>query len=257
MTIGKYHPSAQLAPFIREYLVIESDAEIVNQTIPDTALVLSFRFRGRILLNDGIEFSELPDTVIGGLRKSARSFRYEKGTGNLLAICREGAISAFTRMPAHEIFGLSIGTENLFPAHDLRQLMERLQEATSHTQRIALLEAFLIGQMTDTRQDELVLSATAAIRRENGQLRMKELAGSLHISQDAFEKRFRSLIGASPKQYAAIVRLRNLVRRHSDATSLTQAAYDAGYFDQSHFIRDFRQFTGQTPRAFFSGTRRW
>lgn len=257
MNIGRFQPSAALAPFIREYLVIESGTNVLNRTIPDTALVLSFRYGGRIFQGPAGEAELLPGTVLSGLRKQSREFRYERGAANLLAICREGALHAFSRMPAHEVFGRSIDTENLFPAAALRNLMDQLAAAPGTQRRIDILEGFLLRQMTAQPQDALVMEAARIIAGQNGQLRIKALADNLHISQDPLEKRFRAHIGASPKQYATIVRLRQLIRRYNSASSLTQAAYDAGYFDQSHFIRDFRQFTGQLPGDYFRTPQGW
>lgn len=86
---------------------------------------------------------------------------------------------------------------------------------------------------------------------------MKELAASLYISQDPFEKKFRSRIGCSPKKFAAIIRIRNLINNYSSYSSLTEAAYEAGFYDQSHFIKEFRQFTGKSPSAFFAAPQNW
>jgi AraC-like DNA-binding protein len=104
-------------------------------------------------------------------------------------------------------------------------------------------------------------------------VRIKELADGLFISQDAFEKRFRRVIGASPKQFSYIIRMRAIVhgglqeamngglksvvnggaKRHP----LTESAFDAGYFDQPHFNKDFKLFTGQTPTDFLKSPLFW
>jgi AraC-like DNA-binding protein len=64
-------------------------------------------------------------------------------------------------------------------------------------------------------------------------------------------------VGASPKQLASIVRFRHAVRAYRPGLTLTQLAYDAGYFDQSHLIREFRAFTGLTPRDFLRSPYYW
>lgn len=72
------------------------------------------------------------------------------------------------------------------------------------------------------------------------------------LSQDALEKRFRRVVGATPKQYASVVRLRRAVEAFGTGRSLTQISLDAGYCDQSHFIRHFRQVTGEAFRGFLA-----
>jgi transcriptional regulator GlxA family with amidase domain len=170
---------------------------------------------------------------------------------------KEGGIRAFSKIPAHELFGLSIPAANLFPSAELDELVERLAEANTNPTRIQLMEDFLRGKLCHSAPDLLISKAIQLIHDNNGIIRIKELVASLPVSQDPFEKRFRSQVGTTPKQYSSIVRLRSLIRRYPTCSSLTQAAHAAGYFDQSHFIKDFRLFTGQAPKDFFQSTRYW
>ncbi|MNZ68691.1 Helix-turn-helix domain protein [compost metagenome] len=103
----------------------------------------------------------------------------------------------------------------------------------------------------------MVKNAVQLIKQNNGNIRIKDLATDLHISQDPFEKRFRAIIGSTAKQYASIIRLRHLINSYPSYDSLTEASFEAGYFDQSHFIKDFRLFTGQTPKDFFKSSLYW
>jgi AraC-like DNA-binding protein len=82
--------------------------------------------------------------------------------------------------------------------------------------------------------------------------RVGDLADDLDVGLDSLEKRFRQAVGASPKQLATITRLRHAVESYRPGESLTRLSLDAGYFDQSHFIREFRAFTGTPPRRFFA-----
>lgn len=74
------------------------------------------------------------------------------------------------------------------------------------------------------------------------------LAASVGLSRDRFEKRFRQAVGLSPRQYAALVRLRGALLQAPSAGDLGALAAEAGYFDQSHFIREVRAATGVPPR---------
>jgi transcriptional regulator GlxA family with amidase domain len=76
------------------------------------------------------------------------------------------------------------------------------------------------------------------------------------MSQDAFEKRFRKSVGVSPKQFSYIVRMKAVVNG-SRLKSLSAIALEAGYFDQPHFNKDFKLFTGQAPGDFFLKPREW
>jgi AraC-like DNA-binding protein len=242
-------PSTPLRPFIRQYLHIEAGLGAENKVIPDTTVTMTFCYKGMV--------ANMPATAVSGLKKSARTFAYEKDTANLLVIFNEGGLSAFSGIPAHELFDLSIPSENIFRRHELNDILQRLAEADSNRDRAGIVDSFFRGRLVAGRPDALIASAIRLISQQNGMIRVKELATSLFISQDPFEKRFRSVAGATPKQFASIVRLRRLISKYPSYSSLTQASYDAGYFDQSHFIREFRGFTGQSPKDFFQSSRYW
>jgi len=257
MNIHRFPPSATLKPYIREFLIIETDEAIKTKTIPDTSMVLTFRVSGEVFKADGREKYPLPVNAVAGLRNSVREFYYEQQTINLLVLLNEGGIKAFSKIPAHELFCQNVSTENLFHAAELNLLSEQLAETENNNTRVAIVESFLIKKLTDNTPDVLIHRAARLIKQQNGVVIVKDLVKSLPISLDPFGKRFRAVIGTTPKHYAGIVRLRNLISKYSTHASLTETACEAGYFDQAHFIKDFKLFTGQTPKDFFQSPRYW
>jgi AraC-like DNA-binding protein len=257
MRLQRFPPAINLQPYIREFILIETTELTDSTVIPDTSLVMSLPYRGQVIKKLIDERDILPGIVVSGLRKSVRHFVYTKQTANFLIVFKEAGISAFSRVPANELFDLSVPADNLFPRQDLDRLLGMLVEAHADAQRVRIVESFLLGHLSVTKQDALIGSAVKLIHQHNGIIRIGQLAGELHLSQDPFEKRFRAQVGSTPKQYASIVRLRNLISNYPSYSSLTDASYEAGYFDQSHFIKDFRLFTGRFPKEFFQSTRFW
>jgi AraC-like DNA-binding protein len=157
----------------------------------------------------------------------------------------------------HELFGEAVPLDNFIRRQQLDDIAEQLAGADSNQACIDMIQCFLLKMMRQqAKPDLLIQEAVRNIRHAGGNLRIKELLQELHISQDAFEKRFRKTTGASPKQFASIVRLRGLIGR-ADTSSLTDLAYEAGYFDQAHFIKDFKSFTGKTPGEFYRSAIYW
>ena len=105
--------------------------------------------------------------------------------------------------------------------------------------------------MTHSLPDLRVVSAISMIYKSGGNIRIKELLSELHISQSAFEKRFRKAVGASPKKFASIVRFKNTICNYDPKKSLTNLGYETGFYDQAHFIKEFKNFTGDSPDIFF------
>jgi AraC-like DNA-binding protein len=99
--------------------------------------------------------------------------------------------------------------------------------------------------------DPVARAAAAQIQERHGAVRMEELARGAGLSLSALERRFRKAVGATPRKFASVVRLRHVLRLRNGGGTLTEIAYQAGYSDQAHFIKDFRNFTGLAPQSFF------
>lgn len=253
MQFKRYTPAAFLQPFVDAFLTIESEQGMESRVLPDTSVVMAFRYKGSVVYRE----NALPVSVISGLRKSPRLLGYARETGNLLVVFKPGGAAAFFKEPLHELFDASIALENLILPGELSEVEDRLASAETNPQRILIIEQFLFARFREARPDQLVLHALDRIKSANGGLRIKDLITELNISRDPFEKRFRRAIGTSPKQFSTIVRLRNLIATFPQAENLTDAAHTAGYFDQAHFIKDFTSFTGQAPKAFFKKASFW
>ena len=225
--------------------------------MPDTSLVMVFRYKGLVSHLTGQQEITTPSFALSGLRRTGRLIKYAGDTGNILVIFKEGGAHAFLKEPLNELFEASLPLDNFDRYNNLSVLEEQLSEAVNTPQRIAFIEAFLLSRLVHPEPDLRIYTALQMIRQAHGTLRLRELANTLYISQDAFEKRFRRIVGVSAKQFSHIIRMRNILRNGKSQPTLTQLAYDAGYFDQSHFNKDFKAFTGQTPTDFFRTADFW
>lgn len=239
-------PVAALRPYVRSILVLESPFGMVNHVVPDTSVVLALRYAGKV--------GDVPPFALSGIQRTARTLQYEPGTGVVLVIFREGGARHFFPLPMHEFHGASIDLGAFAPASALSSLEVRLAESPD---RVAVVERFLLSRLSFSAADPLILDAVRRILLAGGETRIGTLLKDIPLSRDPFEKRFRQAIGATPKQFSSIVRFRNLLGRYPRMDNLTRAAYASGYFDQAHFIKDFRIFTGKTPGDFFSGPAFW
>jgi AraC-like DNA-binding protein len=251
MKTHHFQPVELLKPFIKTFMVIESGDGLQNNLLPDTTMTMAFKLRGTITHEAQLNTS-FPSSFIAGIRRSTLTVNYTKDTLNLLVIFHEGAASAFFNTPLHEFAGTPLALNNLVQASTVRDVEEQLCECATHAERIAIIESWLISKLKSYTPDRLVQHAIQKIKSAGGDIRIKELVAGLPISRDPFEKKFRKIVGTSPKQFAAIVRMRNLIDNYSANSTLTDIAYSAGYFDQSHFIRDFHSFTGKTPKEYFA-----
>jgi AraC-like DNA-binding protein len=238
-------------------MAVETDEEHINRILPDTSLVMAFRYGGNIHDVTRLQAGQLPTSLITGLKKSPRLINYTSGTGNMLVLFKAAGAAAFFKNPLHELFETSVPLDNFVAPDKLGPLEEQLAGAANNQQRIAIIEQFLIKHIQNHKQDQLILSALQKIRLSKGQIRIKDLADAHFISQDAFEKRFRRVVGTSPKQFASIIKIKSIVETKPQSGSFTQIALEAGYFDQPHFNKEFKLFTGLSPADFFKIPRAW
>ncbi len=257
MKIDTHIPSELLRPFVKSYLIIETQDELVNRVLPDTSVVIAFRYKGQVnYVTDNLR-TGLPTAVVSGLRKSVRLINYTKDSGNVLVIFKEAGATAFFKEPLHELFETSISLDNFIPRQETAIIEEQLAGAQTNDQRIDIVEQFLLSKLYDTRPDSLISTAIQKIHTTKGIIKIRELADTLYISHDAFEKRFRKRAGTSPKQFASIVRMKSITIQRPQNKNIADLAFDAGYFDQPHFNKDFKLFTGQTPTDFFKSPPLW
>jgi AraC-like DNA-binding protein len=257
MILNEYMPSGLLRPFIKAYRIVESRNELVNRVLPNTSLTIAFRFKGQLGYIIDNKRNNLPISTFSGLRKSVRLINYLQNTSTIIVLFKETGASAFFKEPLHELFEESVSLDNFITSQKISIIEERLAEVTSNKQRIAIIEQFLLSILSYHKPDRLISDALAKIHSTKGNIRVKELAEKLYISQDAFEKRFRKVVGTTPKQFSSIVRLNSLIYHKQKNQFLFDCALDGGYFDQPHFNKDFKQFTGQTPTDFFRSASFW
>lgn len=240
-------PSPALRPFVRRFLVVENSADRTNTLLPDVGVIAGFRFQGECS-RDG---SKALRAVVTGLRNQPRTLRHAAGSATILAMFTPAGAAHFIREPLGELFNSTMPLDAEVRQSQLQILEEQLAGAAGHSARAQALEEFLLSRMAKRDTDRIVTMAAACIRESQGRVRIDDLARRAGLSQSALERRFQREVGTSPKRLASIVRLRNAVRLRKQGSTLTEAAYAAGYSDQSHFIREFRRFSGSAPDEFF------
>lgn len=247
-----YIPSDPLKPFIKSFAISENAHEHTYKVIPDTSIVLGFQYKGKLSHLNDAEERALAASGVSGLSDQFKVFKNSADIGTVLVFFNETGALHFFKQPLHELFKESISLDNFMLQSELLILEEQLCEAQTDLERIAVVEQFLLTRVKPMETDKLVLAALALIHKSKGAIRIKELAEQLHTSQSPLEKRFRQTVGTSPKKFASIVRLKHAIQMHSASTSLTALSYELGFYDQAHFIKEFKTFTGETPENYFS-----
>jgi len=245
-------PAAQLQPYVKYFVVSENELESTYKVFPTTGLVIGFQYRGRLALVSQVAEQQLASAGVTGITDGYRIFKNSAHIGTILVYFTETGFASFAAQPVNELFNLSLSLEDLFSKNSVREIEEKLSLAITDKQRIKITEQFLLGQLKNIQADKLVVEAIKLIYQSGGSIRIQELAKMLFISQSPLEKRFRKIVGTSPKKFASIVRLNTVMDHMGPAKSLSEICFENNFFDQAHFIKSFKQFTGHTPESFKS-----
>lgn len=255
--VETFMPSEVLRPYISSYKIISSIDGVTNRLLPDTAAAMGIRISGDVNYIENGDIVRLPRAVVSGLRKSVRLVQYSPGSAMLIVSFKQDGAAAFFREPVSQIFEQSVGLENVMDVNAVKFIEEAIAASQTIPERIRAIDKFMVSKLRPGSPDRLVERAIESIRRTKGMIRIAELAKDLYISEDAFSKRFQKITGSTAKQFASIIRMKSVIETVQVSDSFTDTALEAGFYDQAHFNKEFKIFTGLSPAAFLRNARQW
>lgn len=257
MNYEVYEPGEALSPFIKCYWTLEGGGEEAPQKqtiVPDGCMEMIFHYGDlyRQYTKNGSSIIQPRCFVIGQLTRPLE-IEPTGETGIFSARFHPEGFLPFATFPIKEMENTAVSLEKLF-GREGQELEQKILSAYSTSERLKLAEAFLFNRLTDTETiDRMVRSTVETILTANGQLAVEELSRKTHINRRQLERKFSSAIGLSPKQLSKTIRLQAALKMllSGKFTSLTALAHAGEYYDQAHFIKDFRELTGLTPKEFY------
>lgn len=134
---------------------------------------------------------------------------------------------------------------------------QQMMGITDPYKLISVVETYLLNRLKDIQaQRSYVTEATKLIRHAKGNITIDALCKNLFVSERQLQRTFKDALGTSPKMYTRLVRFKNAYQYvqegRTDKISWASLSYHFGYADQAHFIRDFKEFTGEKP-SFVAG----
>lgn len=250
MKFDKYFPTDRLQPYIKYFVVSENELENEYKVFPSAGMVIGLQYKGHLSQLQSGNTRQLSAAGITGITDSYKIFRNSAGIGTVLVYFTEMGFTHFAKPPAHELFNLSLSLDYIFDKPAVREVQEKLAGCPTDRARVAMVERFLLGHLKNIESDRLVTEAVKIMYQTGGTLKIGDLSKRLFTSQSPLEKRFKKLVGTTPKKFASIIRFNTVLNNLNATKTLTELSYEHQFFDQAHFIRDFKQFTGDTPEQF-------
>lgn len=259
MNYQTFQPHQDLEALVSCYWTLEIPAEYSaerQRIVPDGCIEMAF------ILGDDIkrytsqdEFILQPRAMVLG-QTLAPFFIEPTGYVNTFAIrFYPYGFANFVTTPIEQLANKETPLTSLFEASIVNELERSIIDAEDTKQRIVVIEKFLLERLNEQSTiDTIVKQTVDALLTSNGTAAITTILKDDLSKRRQLERNFKKQIGVSPKQLGKVIRLQSALKMllNKETDSLTKIAYESDYFDQAHFNKDFKEFTGISPTAFLS-----
>ncbi len=258
MIYQEFEPEPELSPYIQLLWGMEGDGtddhfekEVI---LPDGIVEMVFHYADPFFTYtaNGDRFLQPKGFAISQMRQHI-AIESNGTVGFIAARCFPWGAYHFFTEPIGNFLDDTIDSQKLWPEHSGR-LLHDLRRAQNLGERKDLLQRFLLARMGEVGADGSIDEAVRLLRDSRGQLSVKELCDRTGLSFKQLERKFLAAVGTTPKVLARVSRFLHVCHNLSEFTdrTLTELGYECGYYDQAHFIKEFRAFSGFTPKEFFA-----
>jgi len=249
-------PSDNLKPYIKSYKVYTTFKDNLTEVIyPSGYIELAINIStGNLttIIND--QYIQMPSIEVLGHFTSPVKLMITKKITLLVVRFYSHASSFFFPNKVCNFTNDSIDLNDVFNK-EASELYHQMMEQNSINQKIGILEKFLIQKlrMNEKKQIKfkLIESLCNHAPTDKDFFNIKSLAAQYGYSERHIQKLFLEFVGLTPKSFYNIQRFNKSLKMVQLSNSpLTSIAYECGYFDQSHFIKEFKELSGVTPSQF-------
>jgi AraC-like DNA-binding protein len=246
-------PSSGLKRYIEYFWIVESEDSfpVVQKIIPDGFTEVIFHYGDPYEINIRKAWEVQPKSVVAG---QIKKFFFLKNTGRSKVVGIKFKPAALA-----QIFGLDMGliTDNVIALQEcqndnLTALGLKVRGLSNYDSAIQVISNYLDELIPEHKVGELAIErAVGMIFQTKGIISVNELCKKLFLTERQLERTFKFYIGLSPKFYSRVIRFHQIFKLMKEQDkSWISLALEAGYYDQSHFIRNFKSFTGDDPTQY-------
>ena len=237
-------PAEALRPFIPYYTIIFPDSAYVPPSyglFPDGTGTITLYFDGEI------------QCMLWGAAariKYLSGAELQQASVIILIEFNPGGLFPLTGIDQQEL------TDRIFPLEEVDSLLfnslsSLFEQAETVKDLIQAIDSLLIRRLNGKQPLWAVNASLRRIIQSQGTLGIETLASQEQYSVRHLNRLFVQYVGMSMKAFSRLIRLNNAVRKLEAMPSFTRTAQESGYYDQAHFIKDFRQICGITPSQYF------
>lgn len=241
-------PIPALQPFIRYFWVLESreDQSTSKQfkILPDGIPALIYQDTPSLFRDEQEQVT--PQLYVYGAFTTYTNQLVDGAFRIIGAYLEPTALKAIFKVDAADLANQNIALHDLVST----SLLDQLQNARTTQEKIGLLSDFVLQQIQTLRYENQK-AKFASILLQSGKS-IQEIQAEMNMSERTLERLMKQNIGMSPKLFSRIMRFQSSLElvKTTDFENFTSLVYTQDYFDQSHYIREFKAFTGTNPTHF-------
>jgi AraC-like DNA-binding protein len=248
-------PCAILAPYIKNYTVVTIEKQLDNEVFYPSGyvdLVINISGGAAATIINGKRKDTPAIELLGHLTLPTR-LTVEKGTSVLIVRIYPHASSLFFSNPLSEFTNYATDMYDV-SLYENKELYDRVMEANELTSKIKILENYFLQLLkkneTRLKKISIIKSLSQQFAVNSQTFHLRDIAQNSGLSERYIQKLYLANIGISPVALNSVMRFnKSLQLVLNTQESLTTIAYDCGYYDQAHFIKEFKKFTGIIPSA--------
>ncbi len=258
MKLQFIQPKPELKPYIHQFWLLESDFAIATDKsliAPNARPKIMIPFKNSLLTthNGKTTVCREHDIYFIGIRDVPVTIGSGNGaTGSIGIELTTAGAYRFLKTP------MSAFTNNLFSFSDVfgkrgYELQQRMMNTEAPDKKADLIQSFLFGCLThENRANLLVDHSVNMISSSFGMMEIKELVKRTGYSKRYLDMLFQNHLGISPKTFSTILRFQRFYKdmSHPGFCKPIKAQALESYYDQAHFIKEFKRYTGHTPLQF-------
>lgn len=241
-------PTKLLAPYIKQYwfLRIDDVKQGFQRSIPAGCVALVFHKGNKIIssFHKGIQ----PQSYISGQISTYSSIEFSF-LNMVIILFQPIGCRMFLPYSAEEFTHQNVSID-LLGNTSLVELEEKINEAADTCQTVRLIEEYLLNRLCKNipYNANRVMATIQTINEGEGNISTLSQTACLGYKQ--FKRIFAEYVGLNPKDFIQIMRFRKAfhILQSTLQISISKVAYDCGYYDKSHLIKEFKMFTGYTPK---------
>jgi len=247
-----------LKPYVKS-INVEETFNVANDincfptiVLPTSTITLLFNYGDPFIQIKRGQKTILPRFYIAGQMTRSIEIMPVKSARIIIVMLYPWAASKLLPFPINEFTDLNIDLDLVIRSSEVSRIESKLKEAMNLKERIDIIQDFLLSLLHEECNRDLIYGSLQKMTYSIGNVKIDLIADNFNVSRRHFMRKFKEKIGLAPKLYSELVRFKYAIQYKNQGMDWSDITFYCGYYDQSHFVKEFKKFTGVSPQIFFT-----